>query len=670
MNLLSITKSRTKRDYFHEPKEVNLSEQKQSNFSGPVINIASIKILLIAVSFFLNANRGFSQDITEMQVKTDVNEVTVFVGGAQVSRKKTLTVPQGISILKFVNLSPFIDAKSVQVKAGGSVTVLSVNHQQNFLGKIGKPQELTDLESKLEQIENNLKLERTYLEILAEELSFLKDNRDLGGSKEINVATLKEASVFYGSSLRTLKLKQIEHNNNILNLENQRFDIENQIKTLTSKKEYPTGEILVKVNGKKPASVNFEISYMVNNASWFPSYDIRARSISEPVELVYKANVQQDTKEDWKNVRLRFSSSDPDKTNIAPQLKTYFLSYNSTLPVYNRITGSVNGKIFDISSGEGLPGVNVVVEGTLIGTVTDANGNYSITIPNSSVNLVFSYVGYLTQIIPVSGKVMNVSLAADFNSLQEVVVTGYGTQKKNITGALSGMAPGLQVKRNEDIKIRGVSNMVVPTQKVEKQTVVNFEIKEPYTVLSDNKSYSVVMENYELPASYQYYSVPGIDRDAFLIAHIVNWEKYSLLEGEANIFFEDTYVGKSLLDVRYADDTLKVSLGRDKNVSITREKAKEFTTKQFIGNKKEEARQWVTTVRNNKGQKISILVIDQVPVSTVQDIEVEVQKSSGAALNAETGEVRWEFTLDPQEKKVFDLRYTVKYPKYQNLVLE
>jgi len=188
--------------------------------------------------------------------------------------------------------------------------------------------------------------------------------------------------------------------------------------------------------------------------------------------------------------------------------------------------------------------------------------------------------------------------------------------------------------------------------------------------MSNNKNYSVDMEVYNLPANYQYYSVPKIDKDAFLIANVIEWEKYNLLEGEANIFFEDTYVGKSLLDVRYASDTLKISLGRDKNVSITREKAKEFTTKQFIGNKKEETRDWLTTVKNNKSQKINILIIDQVPVSTIEEIEVEVQKISGGIHNTHTGEIKWEFSLEPKEKKEFELKYSTKYPKNQNLIVE
>ncbi len=621
-----------------------------------------MKHLTLVLSALICCNI-FAQEITEREIKTEVNDVTVFIEGAQITRKKTIEIPQGVSVLKFVGLSPFIDAKSIQVKANGNVTVLSVNHQQNYLESVQKPKELADLELKLEQVESALKLEKTYQDIITEELAFLKDNRDISNNlKEINLASLKEASAFYSTSLKDLKLSAIEHDKKIEAYTKQKKDIENQMNTLTSKKEYPDGEILVKVSAGNSTQANLEISYLVNNASWFPSYDIRAKNINDPIELIYKANVRQDTKEDWKNVRLRFSSSDPNQTGVAPELKTYYLNYYLLPPVYSRTTGTVHGHVSDAITMEPLVGASIQVEGTTIGCATDANGNYTITIPNNAGNLVFSYIGYIAQSITVSTSVINVSLAPDIQTLDEVVVVGYGTQKRKAAGSMP--------ERTQDMKIRGASSLSVPLQVVEKQTTVDFEIKTPYTIISNNKSYSVDMESYSLAANYQYYSVPKIDKDAFLIAHITDWEKYNLLEGEANIFFEDTYVGKSLLDVRYAADTLKISLGRDKNVMVTREKAKEFTTKQFIGSKKEETRDWVTTVKNNKSQKINMMIIDQVPVSTSADIEVEIQKNSGGKQTAETGEIKWEFTLEPKEKKDLELKYAVKYPKNQNLIVE
>ncbi len=631
-----------------------------------------IKIISIALLCSLSFS-SFAQDSTEKEVKTDVNEVTVFIEGAQVTRKKAVELPQGKTVVKFVNLSPFIDAKSVQVKANGELTVLSVNHQQNFLNKLDKSKELTDLESKLKGIDEKINLENTYLSIVGEQLAFLQQNRDIGGkNQETSIVNLKETMTFYSTQLSALKLKEIEHNKNIQELRKQRSDIENQIKTLTSKKEYPNGEVLVKVDAKRAGTFDFEVSYLVNNAGWFPTYDIRARNISEPIQIIYKANVRQETKEDWKNVKLRFSSSNPNSSGVAPELKTYFLNYNSIPPVYNIKQGNniAKGNVTSAEDGMSLPGVSVVVKGTTIGTTTDVNGNFTLTMPSNGGSLVFSFVGLKTREMPYYGSYLNVSLEQESVALEKVVVTAYGINAEREDRALSGRVAGVQVKKGGAMKIRGSSSLGIPSEMVVKQTTVDFEIKTPYTVLSDNKSYAVDMVAYELPASYQYYCVPKVQKDAFLIANIVDWEKYSLLEGEANIFFEDSYVGKTLLNLSAANDTLSISLGKDKSVSVNREKVKDFTTKQFIGNKKEETRSWLTIVKNNKNQPISMIILDQAPVSTLEEIEVQMQDLSAGKHDKETGEVKWEFKLEPNAKKEFTLKYSVKYPKDRKLVIE
>jgi len=452
-----------------------------------------IGILILGLIF---SNLLFSQEIKVVEVKTDVNEVTVFIDGAQVVRKRSVDLTQGKSILKFVNLSPFIDPKSVQVKVEGELTVLSVNHQQNYLDKMEKPKELQDLEKSLETIDSKIKQENTYLSIIKEELAFLQENRAIGGKNEqISMTNLQQVSDFYSNKLTALKLKEIERNNTIDDLNKQKTNIQNQINTLSSKKEFPTGEILVKVDAKKNGNFSFEFSYVVGNAGWFPTYDIRAKNINEPVQLIYKANVKQDTKEDWNNVKLKFSSSDPNVSGVAPELKTYFLNYNTLPPTYKLTANTVSGKITD-NKGEPLPGANVIVQGTTIGTVTNMEGNYSITIPNNANQLNYSFIGYNPQTLSITGNIMNVALEESEMKLEEVVVVGYGIQKKrSISNALQGKVAGVSVDKS-DMKIRGTGSLAIPTAQVENQTTVNFEIKTPYTIKSDNKNYTVDIEFY------------------------------------------------------------------------------------------------------------------------------------------------------------------------------
>lgn len=125
---------------------------------------------------------------------------------------------------------------------------------------------------------------------------------------------------------------------------------------------------------------------------------------------------------------------------------------NSTLEVSNshsfaihkglqdkKIIQLITGKVTDSQSGGPLPGVNVLIKGTITGTVTGVDGNYTIDVPNTNDTLVFSSIGYVSQEIPVEGRSeINLSLSEDITSLKEIVVVGYGTQKKeNVIGAIS-----------------------------------------------------------------------------------------------------------------------------------------------------------------------------------------------------------------------------------------
>jgi len=619
--------------------------------------------VLLSILLSLTISYVMAQNLTDKEIKSEVNEVTVFINKAQVTRQKTIELSQGKTQLKFVNLSPFIDAKSVRVKANGALTVLSVNHQQNYLSKTDKSKELTELESNLATLTTTIEIENTHLLIIGEELSFLQENKNIGGKNQATTLTnLQQTADYYSSKLTALKLKEIERKQKIQLLYQQQSKLQTQINALSSQKNYPNGEVLITVDAVKAGSASFELTYVVSNAGWFPSYDIRASSIDEPVQLIYKANVKQDTKEDWTNVKLALSSSNPNISGVAPVLKTYYLNYNTLPPSYNQTNNTISGTVSD-ENGTALAGATITVKGSTITTITDMEGQYTITIPQSASSLEYSYIGYNTKTQAISGNVMNVRLGDEEMYLSEVVAVGYGNRKKEDRA----MMKSARYEMEEDMASPSLALSVTQN---EQQTAFNFEIQKPYSLKSDNKNYTIDIENIKLNAEFQYYCVPKIDQDAFLITHITDWEKYNLMEGEANVFFEDTYVGKTLLDVREAKDTLEISLGRDKKVSVKREKVKDTKSKQFIGSKAEITRGWKTTIKNNKNQAINILVLDQVPVPTDLEIEVNTTNTSGAKQNSQTGELKWLVKLAPNEQKVVEIKYNVKYPKNKYLLVE
>jgi uncharacterized protein (TIGR02231 family) len=170
-----------------------------------------------------------------------------------------------------------------------------------------------------------------------------------------------------------------------------------------------------------------------------------------------------------------------------------------------------------------------------------------------------------------------------------------------------------------------------------------------------------------MKATYEYSTAPKLDRDAFLVAMATGWEEFNLLPGEANIFFEGTFVGTSFIDPNSVKDTLSISMGRDKRVVVQRDKLKDFSTRRTIGSNQRDSYAWEISVRNTKSEIVQIVVEDQIPVSQNNQIEVTVQDVGGAKYNKDTGKLTWALSLKTNETKKVVFKYEVKYPKDANV---
>ena len=142
------------------------------------------------------------------------------------------------------------------------------------------------------------------------------------------------------------------------------------------------------------------------------------------------------------------------------------------------------------------------------------------------------------------------------------------------------------------------------------------------------------------------------------------------LSGTTYIFFKGIYQGESYIDLETSGDTLSVSVGRDKDLLITREIQKDFTSKSITGSTKKEQKAWTITVKNNKPIPVKISIEDQYPVSKTDEIKVDLIEYSGAKREESTGKLTWEVPLKPSEKRSLDLRYSVRYPTNRSVIID
>lgn len=624
------------------------------------------KLLFIACLFISLTHIANADD--SQKIVSKVQKVTLFLNGAQVTRTSPVNVVPGTSTLVFENISPGIDVQSIQVRAAGDFTILSVKHELNYLNEQAKQKHVDELHAQQKALNDKISLLNYSLTINQEEYNMLVKNQVVSGqNSNLDVLKLKQALDYQTIRLTEIKKKEQLINNQVADLNVQQQRYAKQINEIIRGSSTVTSNILVTVSAKAAVQSQFTLTYLVNNANWFPTYDIRAKNVNSPITISYKANVSQQSGEDWKNVKLTLSTGNPTVSGGKPELSPYYLTYGMYYSGQQSAITKVTGQVIGQDDRLPIVGASIRVKGTSIGAQTDAAGNYSIQVPNSSAILEYSYIGY-EKTERTAQSVLNIGLKAAANTLNEVVVVGYRSEDKQTSSAvqkLQGTVAGVNIRGAASIQSNPIE-----VQQVENQTNVEFNIANPYTVPSDGKQYLVEINEVSTDAIYQYFVAPKLSTDVFLTARITDWNKYNFLSGEANLFFEGTFIGKSLIDTHATADTLNLSLGTDKNIVVTRTLQKDLTGKQGFGSNKKETRDWLITVKNRKNQPVNLLVEDQLPVSQNSGIEVETQEVSGAQVDKLSGKLSWSLSLKPLDEKQLHLKYQVKYPKNQLVIVQ
>jgi uncharacterized protein (TIGR02231 family) len=241
----------------------------------------------------------------------------------------------------------------------------------------------------------------------------------------------------------------------------------------------------------------------------------------------------------------------------------------------------------------------------------------------------------------------------DEKALSEVVVVDAMGQLKQ------------QKEKDEDID---PSTLQQYTTLNEGQLNTNFEIDLPYDIESDGKMHSVTIKDEEISCILKNYAVPRVDKEAYLLAEVADWQNLDLLPGDANIIMDDTYIGKSVIDPNTTADTLNLSLGKDKRIAVKRSLVKELSSLKTSGKESKQVFTYEVLVKNNKITDVNLLLKDQFPLSTIKEVIVTLEDGSDAMVNAETGVLTWKIDLKPGESKKVRFSYSVKYPKDKKIV--
>lgn len=526
--------------------------------------------------FLFISNIAFAQKPIFTSAK--VKAATVYFNSVELSQSTQVLLPKGTSEIVVKNVADYLNENTVQVGAPSNITVLSVQFTNNYISEY----EINENNQAIKKVRDSINLVKKEIQRVenardseAKAIELLDKNQQISGlNSGLNVTELMKMVDYYklkrtevSNAFDALDEKTIKLNELLAKL-NARLEVNTKNEEKTSK-----GKLILQVMNEVAGTVDLDINYISDNASWSPFYDLRANSILEPINMMYKAQVVQNTGIDWKKIKLTLSSGNPNQNNQAPILNAWWLQYS-----------------------------------------------------------------YQNQ---------------------------YEYKQKSVMNQIQGRAPRISIaEETVNADVSSVSNYTTVS---ENQLNISFDIDIPYDILSNGKAHSVALKEIKLPATYKYYAAPRVEKEAFLLAEIKDYSKYNLLQGEANIIFEGMYVGKTFINPNQTSDTLNLSMGRDKKISIKREKVVDKSGTKFLSSKKEQTFTFDITVRNNKKEAVQMLLKDQYPLSPDKEIEVELQESNSAKINTEIGILTWDLDLKPNETKKIRLSYKVKYPKDKNI---
>lgn len=658
--------------------------------------------LMRTITFFLTllyaAASMAGTDTVELE--SYIREVTVFFSGAQVQRTATADLRRGKQTFVFDHLPVELESRSLQVQGIPGGDILSVKKvllpadfktqrkeekawedktysQQQVIREIGKQIEVLDLEK----------------QILMDNRLF---NKESTGS---SIATIQEGIEFYRERLLALEREKLSLEKTLKEAKEALEEITKAYNAAAVKWNRPYSRVIVVIDARISGKETLNLTYYVPSAGWRPSYDFRVEDITKPLEITHNADVYQSSGEDWKQVKLTLSTGDPSLNATRPDLLPWYLGRYQPVQqtkVDPQGVSSFSGAVKDAASGEPIPFANVLIKmdaRLVTGTATDFDGQFHIKpLAPGKYTVEISNIGFekfvVKDLVIEPGKALysDFPLQAQEFQLNEVVIAyekpllddGLSTAS-NLNSLHGSVVTAESIVRGSrgrstDYYIDGVrttgtypSSPQSPVQLSNslKAGPVNqaYEIAVPFTIASDGRDNRIPIREQEIAVVYRYYAVPKLSSDVFLSAEMTDWEDLQLLRGKARIYFQGTFTGEGDLDVSQVSDTLVLSLGRDNSIIVQLQDNREKTGKRFLTGAVKETVAWDISIRNNRSAPIMITVEDQLPLSEFKTIEVSDQEYPGAVLDASSGKLTWDLTLQKGDKQVVSFGYSVKYPR-------
>lgn len=597
------------------------------------------KKFILFISLSLLSLAAARADEKPKEVKASLDAATVFFNGAELIHKATSTVVRGVNEIAISGLSPNIDVNSLKISTTKGVIVASHEYSLDYINKKVISSAEKSLKDSVKYYENQIKDIDVSLQTNGEVIELLKQNRTISGTETgLSVIELTKMVDYYTAKSKELyKDASALQQKKILATDGLNR-VNAQLSQESAKNIKAVGVLKLNLSSPMATSTDFVVTYFTKNASWVPYYDINVSSAQEKINIASKAKVAQTTGLDWDKVKLALSTATPSVNKEAPLFDAWFIDFQQP-----SVSNALRGKVAGLSSAKVAQNSYAYDDAAFERREVNIRGASSIAETAKPI-----YV--------VNGEVMS---DLEFGSIDPDMIASVSVLKDASATSMYGSRAANGVIM---VTTKGLENLV-NREDGELSAVYNIDL--PYTIQGNGKTQSIDLQSHSVSATFKHYAIPKLDPEVFALAEISDWQNLGLLSGKANVTYDGTYVGETVINTTSTQTKLTLTLGVDKRVNVKREKLQDFSSKKTFGREIRQELVYKISVKNNQNKPINLVLKDQYPISKQKEIEVELLKdlSPTTHTNEEVGVWVWEFELGAGQTKEFKTGYTIKYPK-------
>lgn len=641
--------------------------------------------------------------LAQTQVASEIKQVTVYKAGATVERSATHQFQAGRNTYLFVGIPQDLIPSTVQLQVPEGVNILSINYRYMTAEELGFD-DLTEIGSQIAEVEEQILAQNDIKAALREDLDFIALNSDV--PNESAAAEVRNVDAYLSKRRREIRGEIRATLNRIEELQAQSQALRSQMAQLEVELGKPKSVVELETNASRAVRGDVSIKYFVEDAQWVPFYNIRSGGVGTPIEFEFMASIRQNTGEDWNNVRLQLSTSNPSTFSAEPEISTWKIGYRedyvpSILPSYHQTNilkrGSFYALIKDEETQRPLPNARVELtsNGDRFIATSNEKGEVTIAELNEGTYTVYCYFeGYqtLTTSLDVSpqpalnrislsktgaSRMLAVTLpqiqqlateiAWEATSVEDDLSLSYSFNNNDGYPDVRGTRDNANVVFVDGVKVRG--SVALPESassrnftRIQQALGSVYSIDIPFTVPSTGMAAETWISTAELPAEYIDRFRPARSENGRLIARVPNWEQLDLIQAAANLYVDNSFNGTIAINPQQTGDTLELSLGIDQGILAERKRIDFERSRGFWSGRVEESFTYQIKFKNTRPVPVTLAVQEQFPISATSAITVTEKIAEGGVVDDQSGRITWNRMLQPNEEWVIKYSYIVTYP--------